>query len=545
MRSAQLVLAVTAVALLAMPACGGTEDLGVGVGAAGWYVVVALAVAGIVGIIGGWTGRGRRLRLSALAHDGLIGLLADLGRSANAGAGRLELTHVFEGGLRRLFGARAAGVYVFVGDGQTLEPASQSDLAVRVASWLRRTGVDVPDTWVRVRLSGSDWYSRVLEGDVPVRSSSFDGVLAMARAFEGSERFGRVLPAALWSQGLLCVMSAPLRSAGVSLGVVDVGREAPFSDADAGRFQFACEEFGLLWSRIEAVERVAASEALHRALMEATPDVVFVLDEELRIAVTNRAAVGFAGSSSSELEGRSLSALFGGIAPGLERQARDVLLGGGVATSVERVTRAGSEVWFQTTLMPLSDVGAGVVMGVARDVTASKHYERLLLENAADAERYSKQDALTGLENRRSFEGALDGAVLRAQRGVPAALLFVDLDGFKRCNDEFGHAFGDDVLVRIAEILASEVRGVDVVARIGGDEFCMLLDGTTLAGGQLVAERVRERVQGLGQQVGVSLDASVGLVEVMSGVDARSLLAEADRRMYEHKRRRDDEHGGT
>jgi diguanylate cyclase (GGDEF)-like protein len=107
----------------------------------------------------------------------------------------------------------------------------------------------------------------------------------------------------------------------------------------------------------------------------------------------------------------------------------------------------------------------------------------------------SSRDALTGLANRRSFELALAREIDRVARsGEPALLLTLDIDHFKRVNDTHGHAAGDAVLAAVGRALAETVRPMDLVARVGGEEFCIVLPNCPAAFGPQVAERIRTRV---------------------------------------------------
>jgi diguanylate cyclase (GGDEF)-like protein len=108
----------------------------------------------------------------------------------------------------------------------------------------------------------------------------------------------------------------------------------------------------------------------------------------------------------------------------------------------------------------------------------------------------SSRDALTGLANRRAFEMALAREADRVARsGEPALLLVLDIDHFKRINDSHGHAAGDEVIKAVAGALLDSVRPMDLVARIGGEEFGIVLPNCGAAFGEAVAERVRRRVQ--------------------------------------------------
>jgi diguanylate cyclase len=122
----------------------------------------------------------------------------------------------------------------------------------------------------------------------------------------------------------------------------------------------------------------------------------------------------------------------------------------------------------------------------------------------------SSRDALTGLSNRRSFDLALAREVDRVARsGEPALLLALDIDHFKRINDSHGHAAGDLVLKAVAGALLETVRPMDLVARVGGEEFAIILPNCPSAFGETVAERLRRRVERMPVAIGPAQQISV------------------------------------
>ena len=143
------------------------------------------------------------------------------------------------------------------------------------------------------------------------------------------------------------------------------------------------------------------------------------------------------------------------------------------------VARDGSEVWVRDEAYAMPDEtqsGRQVSQGLLIDVTDRKRLESKLIHDAL-------HDPLTGLANRVLLRDHLERAVARQGRtDGTAALLFVDLDDFKRVNDSYGHAAGDQILVQVAERLVGAVRAEDVVARQSGDEFAILLGEVTDAG---------------------------------------------------------------
>jgi len=154
----------------------------------------------------------------------------------------------------------------------------------------------------------------------------------------------------------------------------------------------------------------------------------------------------------------------------------------------------------------------------------------------------SSRDALTGIANRRSFEVALAREIDRVARsGEPALLLALDIDHFKRVNDRFGHNAGDLVIKAVASALLDCVRPMDLVARVGGEEFAIILPNCPSAFGEAVAERLRRRVEhtpvvvALGQPINVTISIGGAFAPQWVRSTPTLWIERADQQLYRAK----------
>jgi len=186
--------------------------------------------------------------------------------------------------------------------------------------------------------------------------------------------------------------------------------------------------------------------------------------------------------------------------------------------------------------LPLSMVAAAVF--IALGVADRLREQRLAL---TEAERRAQIDPLTGVLNRRSIVERLDAACSRARaRGLPIALLFIDLDHFKEINDTFGHAAGDACLGAIIGPIQAELRQSDVIGRYGGEEFVVILSSADAAAARPIAERILDRVadvqvQGFGEPIRLTCSIGVAASDTL-GVWGEHLIARADAAVYSAKR---------
>jgi diguanylate cyclase (GGDEF)-like protein/PAS domain S-box-containing protein len=301
------------------------------------------------------------------------------------------------------------------------------------------------------------------------------------------------------------------------------------------------------------VDELLDDHYLLDTLMEHIPDQIYFKDTKSRFIRVSRALASRWGlEDPAEAIGKTDFDFFAGEHAQKAFADEQRLLETGdplVGIEEHETWQDGREAWVSTTKVPLRDRSGRIVglFGISRDVTDKKLDELRLVEQAAQLaeqaralEQLTLLDELTGLSSRRGLQAVGEQALYSARRaGTPVALLFIDVDGLKHINDTHGHAAGDDALRTVAQVIRHSIRDGDVAARIGGDEFCVLLLNT---GGEAV-NRVRERITAGTQaasaerSLAFTLSATIGSCEV----DARTpgsltqLLERADTLMYEQK----------
>ena len=294
--------------------------------------------------------------------------------------------------------------------------------------------------------------------------------------------------------------------------------------------------------------RLSESEAEYRLLADNAQDVIMRLDPSLSRTYVSPACRTVLGYEPEELIGRSPKEV---VHPDDWPTVLNLLLtareGRSDIQAVYRVRhRDGSFVWVEGRYVRLSSKGGFIA--VLRDVTLRKQAEEQAAALNAELSYFARNDALTGLANRRRFDEILDIEWRRAEReNAPVSLLLLDVDRFKLFNDRYGHQGGDACL----RAIATAVRGValradDLTARYGGEEIAVLLPGLDAASAAIVAERVRQAVEALtiphdnNSQCGGVVTVSVGCATAEPATDHRSdaggLIATADACLYEAKR---------
>jgi diguanylate cyclase (GGDEF)-like protein/PAS domain S-box-containing protein len=269
--------------------------------------------------------------------------------------------------------------------------------------------------------------------------------------------------------------------------------------------------------------------------LDLLPDAVCIVDVNGDVLFVNAAFERLLGHPPDEARGRCL---FDYLHPDdradTERQAQALMAGGGERHFRNRyLHRQGHVVDLLWSAHWLPE--HGVRVGVAREIGDLRRAEQELQHHAF-------HDPLTGLANRRRLEQALRHALEQAEDSDgQVALLYLDLDGFKQVNDRGGHEAGDRVLREVAQRLRAGLRQADLVARVGGDEFVLLLPGCGAGHADRVASKLRQNLRAPFPACDgvMQLEASIGIACFPDdGRTPGDLLARADAAMYATRRER-------
>ncbi|MDN3922922.1 bifunctional diguanylate cyclase/phosphodiesterase [Roseateles violae] len=291
---------------------------------------------------------------------------------------------------------------------------------------------------------------------------------------------------------------------------------------------------------VESGRAVEVDRRRYKQLFESAPDGLLLVDGSGRILHANPAAAAMFGWASGELTGQRVEVLLpAALRHEHERartrfdvspQARQMGRGG----SLTAARRDGGSFPVEIALVPQEFGDGHSTLCIVRDVTERRQLEETLMRQAL-------HDALTELPNRRHFRDSVTKALAHAERhGGTLALVFIDLDNFKQVNDSFGHSEGDALLCQVARRLAQTLRGGDLLARMGGDEFAVLLVGAQQADAAAVAGKVLRVLEPDFAHGGQAFKVGASIGITMYPTDGRSveeLLSNADLAMYRAKHR--------
>jgi diguanylate cyclase (GGDEF)-like protein len=311
--------------------------------------------------------------------------------------------------------------------------------------------------------------------------------------------------------------------------VPQVSRLPAALDAPLARLAEAREDLTKAWL-MRVIERTDL-EALSQLPTERIARDLPPLIAEIIRAVAESPAGGAEPPTSGALRERSLrlAELRGGNGEASAELARDIAtLEAVMIGALGRELRSADPHVFVDAIERLAVVFGSVQAAAVEEIVRTR---------ARDLELLANTDDLTGLYNLRYLHQHMDLLLgMQKRYGHPFSLLLLDVDGLKRINDSYGHAAGDRALVGVAAALRDTVRSVDVPARIGGDEFCVLTPHHTASRARIVGDRVGAAVERVETPEGAQIGASIGVVSCpQHGVEANRLLELADTAMYRAK----------
>ncbi len=379
------------------------------------------------------------------------------------------------------------------------------------------------------------WVQSLIEAQRYLAASPFD-VMLLDLSLPDSEGLATIHSARVMSRGVPIVVLSGRGDTDFALTALEAGALDYMVKGDFGYDGLArVVRYALLRTEMEARNNLLI------AALEAAANGVVITDKDAIVIWANPAFGRLTGYSPEEAVGHKPNEL---IKSGLQNEAfyqdmwANLLVGQHWRGELINKRKNGSLYHEELSIAPVKN-GAGEIthfIGIKEDITERKEME-------AQLQKLASTDSLTGLLNRRVFLERLEQERAKVAR-LPhyvAVLLMLDLDFFKRVNDTYGHATGDAVLKAFAEIALNNSRAIDVPARLGGEEFAILLAGADKNDAMAMAERLREQV------AEITIDHKAGPVRITVSIGAATLLADdingdavlhrADAALYEAKDR--------
>lgn len=465
---------------------------------------------------------------------GLLQLRARNFLSHLAGAAQLDDLHV----QTIVFNLRGQVLADADGSGLMRQVETLPGLAEAIQAWRQRGSPLEPMPWTAkygdvfvamAAVPGTDWMLLRLASHESLRDQA-------GQSLRRSVRLGLTvgLVGALATFALTAWLMAPMQTLRRrALAALDPGQPPESGWPQAG---------GEVGELSDVLKHVSQQLAASRADLERSA-------QQLQAMLAHApAGIGFTEGGRIELASAELLRMLGSegelphdwrdlLASGASRQALDAAAqaafaaGQSFEAEIPLRRRNGSTLWARVHGASLSQQPPRAIW-IVYDVTEARRQREGLAWEAT-------HDPLTDLVNRREFERLLGQLVADRRRHDAASALFIDLDHFKQVNDRAGHAAGDAILHKVAQVLRGGVRAGDTVARLGGDEFAVLLPGCSLDQALRIAEQIRADVEREGLvpgHAGLGVTASVGVVQVDAGhLTLADVLDAADKACYEAK----------
>ena len=282
-------------------------------------------------------------------------------------------------------------------------------------------------------------------------------------------------------------------------------------------------------SMAENLKTVAAlqeSERNYRILLDESSDPIFTFYPDGQYRYVNKAFADGVGRNLNEIIGKKIWDVFPKDEADKRYAAVKWVFENGITKVIEvRVPRPDADTYYLTTVKPILNAQNAVVsvICISKEITERKRMEQEL-------QHLSTHDILTGLYNRNFFE--VEMARIQLGRLFPVSIVVADVDNLKTVNDRYGHFAGDELIRKVAQQLRKSFRAEDIVARIGGDEFAVLLLETDETTTQAIVNRLRTNLAKLEDPL---LGVSIGLAIGMEGSNLSDVMRMADDQMYQDK----------
>lgn len=288
-----------------------------------------------------------------------------------------------------------------------------------------------------------------------------------------------------------------------------------------------------------------------RHLLENLPVAIFVLGANGRPVFANASAIEILGrgvhpEATPETLGETYQVYLAGTEHPYPTEMMPIIKAlNGETSSVDdmEIHRPDGRIRVRVWATPGLDAEKDITHAIAAfvDITEEKEVEKGLYETQREAAEKAITDELTGLGNRRGLVHAAEGLMSFAEKtGHPLAVVYLDVNSMKEINDNFGHNVGDQALQVVGQVLRRALRDSDYIARVGGDEFCVLMSGGAEGFEQAAVERIRAFLEEESRKHLFPLSVSIGVArfDPEEPRDLVTLLAEADSEMYAQKRQR-------
>ncbi len=286
--------------------------------------------------------------------------------------------------------------------------------------------------------------------------------------------------------------------------------------------------------KVLAAKALKESEARYQALYDLAPDIYTTLNNRGEILSMNQSGLEMLGYKKEEITGtQAINLVHPEDKVLVTKHIEEVFLTGNDTASIEyrKVRKDGSFMWIHENVKLDEEAGVPRLLVVCRDITVRRELQERLKFHAT-------HDSLTQLINRRELESRLKRVLVEMSEHENHALCFLDLDEFKMINDANGHAAGDELLRQITAILHENIRSRDTLARIGGDEFIVLMEHCPLGSAVKLAEKFNKIIAEFEfrwRAQTFNIGVSIGIIPLQPQASVDKMLSDADSACYKAK----------